>query len=149
MGVKSILGRGLNPKQWLGINTLKQQTVQLSQTFKSSILLKDKEHSDHYKPASFEECLKHYNISEDDLKTKMRNSLWTAYFCLGLSVGTLSYMFYQIKHHLMLSAFMCVTLTFLLWVIALREHFYLFQMRQRRLGCTLKEWFGSLFKKDN
>lgn len=149
MGVKSIFGRGLNPKQWLGVNNLKQQTAQLSQTFKSSILLKDKEHTHHYQPTSFEDCLKHYHLSEDDLKTKMRNSLWTVYFCLGLSVGTLSYMFYQIKHHMILSAFMCVTLTFLLWVMALREHFYLFQMRQRRLGCTLKEWFGSLFKKDN
>ncbi len=148
MGVKSILGRGLNPKQWLGIESLKQQTKVLSQTFKSAILLKDQEHSDHYKPASFEECLQHYQISEDDLKIKMRNSLWTAYFCLGLSVGTLSYMLYQFGHHMLLGALMCITLTLLLWVMALREHFYFFQMRQRRLGCTLKEWFSSLFKKN-
>ena len=146
MGIKSILGRGLNPKKWLGISTLKQDTSVLSQTFKSAILLKDKDHSDHYKPTSFDECMRHYNVSEDDLKLKMRNSLWTVYFCLGLSVGTLSYMVYQFSHHMFLGGVMCITLTFLLWVMALREHFYLYEMRQRRLGCTLKEWFKSLVK---
>lgn len=148
MGVKKILKTGLNPKQWLGLDVLKQQTKVLGQTFKASILLKDKANSEHYQPASFEECLEHYGISEEGLKKKMRDSLWTVYFYLGLSVITLIYMIYQFKYHGILAGLMCVTLTLVLWVMGFREHFYLFQMRQRRLGCTVKEWFNSLFKKN-
>jgi len=149
MGVKKILKKGffsaLNPVNLIGIDSLKQQTARVSAIFKST--MKDAKEGDGYKPTSFEDCMSHYDVTEEDLKNKMRNALYTTYFCLVFSLLTFSYMFFQISKSSFMGGLMCLILTVLLWSMGIREHFNLYQMKQRRLGCSFKEWFCSLFKK--
>lgn len=148
MSVKKVLKRGMfgafNFKSMLGFESIKQQTKSVKKIFKSTY---EKPSEDASKPQSFESCLAHYGITEDQLKLRMRNALWTVYFCLALSVGTIGYGIYQLTNHFMSGALMCGVLTLILGTIAFREHFNWFQMQQRRLGCTVKEWFFSIFKK--
>jgi len=148
MGVKKVLKAGfissLNPKKIIGLDSLKQQTSLLGSIFKTAFGRKNK---DAYQPESFQDAMDHYNVSEEALEKRMRNSLYTVYFCLSLSLITLSYSFYQFSVPSFVGGLMCIVLTILLWSMAFREHFNLFQMRQRRLGCSFKEWFQSLFKK--
>ncbi len=149
MGIKKVLQSSLfgalNPKKWLGYDSLKQHSTLLGRIAKNT--LSKQQEGDGYKPKSFEDCMRHYGVSEEDLEQKMQYALCMTYFCLGFSVLTFSYMFYQFFHNSMSAGIMCLILTGLLWAMALREHFNLFQMRQRRLGCSFKEWFYSLFKK--
>lgn len=148
MGVKKILKRGLfgafNFKNMLGFETLKQQTGSVKDIVKSAYKHAD---SDEHKPTTFEDSLKHYGITEEKLQLRMRNALWTVYFCLALSVGTFGYGIYQLLNHFFTGGLMCSVLTLILWTMAFREHFNWFQMQQRRLGCTVKEWFLSLIHK--
>ncbi|PHQ80774.1 MAG: type IV secretion protein IcmV [Coxiella sp. (in: Bacteria)] len=148
MGIKKVLKNGffggLNPKRILGVDSLKSQTQSLKAVYKSAF---KGTKSDAYKPTSFDDCLTHYNVTQSGLEKRMRNAKWTVYFCLGLSAITVSSMFYQFLHHTLSGGVMCVVLTLILWMMSFREHFNLFQMRQRRLGCTVTEWFNSLFNK--
>jgi intracellular multiplication protein IcmV len=149
MGVKKIIKKGffsaLNPVNLIGVESLKNQTARMSAIFKGTV--KDVKEGDGYKPTSFEDCMRHYDVTEEDLKKKMRNSLYITYFCLSLSLITFVYMFFQISKASLMGGLMCLILTVLLWAMSIREHFNLYQMRQRRLGCSFKEWFCSLFKK--
>lgn len=149
MGLKNVLKTSfvsaLNPMRWIGIGSLKQQSSTAGKLIKSTFKTSDKE-SETYKPSSFEDCMKHYNVDEEGLEKLKRNALYTTYFCLGLSLITLSYMFYLFTHATAVGGIMCLVLTLLLWAMATRESFNLYQMNQRRLGCTFKEWFKSLLK---
>jgi intracellular multiplication protein IcmV len=151
MGVKKVLKDStigaLNPKRWMSSGLLSKQTS----SFKSIVsgTFKSQKEGDGFKPTSFEDCMKHYNVTEDDLKKKMNTASRTSYFCMVLSLVTFFYSFYQFSHTSFLGGVMCVVLTLLLWSLAMREHFNYFQMRERRLGCTFKEWFSSLIKKSS
>lgn len=133
--------------RWLGIGSLKQQSSTAGKlikgTFKNSV---EGEGDDSFKPKSFEDCMRHYNVDEKGLEKLKRNSLYTIYFCLTLSLAMLAYMFYLFAHGTTIGGIMCLVLTIILWSMATRESFNLYQMKQRRLGCTFQEWFKSLFK---
>ena len=149
MGLKNVLKvtfiSALNPVRWLGMSSLKQQSSAagklIKSTFKGGAV-----DGDGFKPTSFDDCMRHYKVDEQGLKRMKRNSLYTTYFCLTLSLFTLGYMFYLFAHGTSIGGIMCIVLTILLWAMATRESFNLYQMNQRRLGCTFKEWFKSLFK---
>lgn len=150
MGVKKVLKRGLfsafNFKNMLGFESLKQQTKAVKGLAKSAYTI-DSDEDAEFKPATFQECLKHYGVSEAQLQKRMRTALMTTYFCLALSVGTIGYGIFQLTNHFMSGVLMCGVLTLILWTMAFREHFNWFRMSQRRLTCTVKEWFLSFFKK--
>lgn len=147
MGVRKTLKRGLfgafNFKKMIGFDRLKEQASSVKNIYDNAY----KEEDSDFKPKSFADCLRHYGVSEEQLEIRMRNALWTVYFCLGLSALTLGYGIYQFASHFVSGGLLCLILTFILWTMAFKEHFNLFQMQQRRLGCTVKEWFYSLFKK--
>lgn len=151
MGVKKVLKAatvgGLNPKRWLGLGQLKSQSKTVTSLVKDTF--KSQKEGDGYQPTSFEDCMQHYDLTEAGLQKKMKTSQYMTYFCLGLSVLTFLYMFYQFLHTSLLGGLMCLVLTFVLWALAFREHFNLYQMRERRLGCSVKEWFHSLFRKSH
>lgn len=148
MGLKNALKSNvlgaLNPLRWLGIGSLKQQSSRAGKLIKGTF--KTGKQEDHYKPTSFEDCMQHYNVTEQDLEKLKRNAHYTSLFCVLLSVVTFAYMFYLFASGPAVGGIMCFVLTILLWAMAIRESFNLFQMKQRRLGCTFKEWFKSLVK---
>ncbi len=149
MGLKKVLKfgflDGVNPKKIMGPESVKMQTKIMSDSFKSAFKRNKKEK---YTPTSFEDCMQHYNISEADLKKRIKNANYTVSFCMGLSLLTLVSLVYQCMQHSISGAVLSLTLALLLWAMAFREHYNLFQMRERKLGCTVKEWFNSLFKKN-
>ena len=140
--IKRGLFGGLNPKRLLGVESLKVQTKAVKQIFKGLRQLSTKGSDT---TETFEECMERYSLSEEDLQQRMKKSLQTVKICFGLALPVLGYMFYQFGHvGSMLGGLSCILLLLFLLVTAFREHFNLFQMRQRRLGCTFQEWFRSL-----
>lgn len=146
MGVKKIVKKGLfsglNPMRWIGY----EQIATNAKTIKNIASGLAKPNKNAYQPTSFEDALQHYGLTEADLKKRMKNSFRLSLVCLGLSVLMIIYMVIMFKRHLPLAGIMCVMLTLLLWAYSFREHFNYFQMKQRRLGCTFKEWFSAIVK---
>ena len=154
MGVKRILKKGVTSgwsiKRWVGIDSLKNDTHTLSHIAKGVLRLRRNKQKGDPADTSFESVMKHYGLTEEDLKTRMNNAKAIVIFCLLSTVIVFGYFLYILFfHHQYLSAFVCLTLMFLLLAYAFREHFNLFQMRQRRLGCTIQEWFNATFRKGN
>jgi len=149
MGLKNAMKKGffsgLNPFRWVGMEQIKGNGQAIGditkKLFDSSGNSKKRN-----PPKTFDEAMQRYGLSEADLQKRMRSSLRLAYFCLGFSALLIIYTIYLFFSHLVLSGFVTIILTLLLWAYAFREHFNYFQMKQRRLGCTFNEWFISTFK---
>jgi intracellular multiplication protein IcmV len=146
MGFKSILKKGVSggvsPKQWIGFGQIKGDTVKVSKIAKA--VFKREKHTE--RKETFEEAMKRFDLSEDDIKKRMKTSKQLVFIFLGISALLAFYMTYQWVSGHFIGGFICMVLMSLILSYAFREHFNLFQMRQRRLGCTCKEWLKSTFK---
>ena len=146
MGVKQVVKKGLfsglNPMRWIGY----EQIVSNGRTIKDMVDHIAKPTQTSYQATSFEECMQHYGLTEADIKQRMKNSYRIAMVCLALSLGMILYTIYLFVKHLPFGSIICMVLTLILWAYAFREHFNYFQMKQRRLGCTFKDWLAATFR---
>lgn len=94
---------------------------------------------------SFEEAMKKYGMTEADVRKSMNGHLQTAIVCLVFSVGAFVWMFYLLFIGMILSSVVSLSLSALMAAYGFREHFHYFQMKQRRLTCTVNEWVSSFF----
>lgn len=146
MGLKRVIKKGLlsgwSPLKWVGYDHIVDNAKIIKNIANGVITTPQKETS----PRTFEECMQHYGVTEEGLLHRMRSCLRMTIACLLLSFGMAVYSSYLFVVGLTLSGVVCLILTGLLWAYAFREHFNYFQMKQRRLGCTFKEWFLYAFK---
>lgn len=90
---------------------------------------------------SFEETAKRYQLSDEDLKQResflfyMSLLMFIVFLCV---VGYAIYMF--ISQHIR-AGIITSSISLVAAAFAFRYHFWHFQIKQRRLGCTIKEWF--------
>jgi len=140
--MKKSLGSGLSPKRWVGYNQLQSDSKTVGKIFKSVFERSAKAE----KKESFEEAVKRFNLTEEDIQKRMKSAKQLVMTFLGFGGILLAYMLYQWTVGHIIEGFICLVLAALTLSYAFREHFNLFQMRQRRLGCTYKEWFKSTFK---
>lgn len=148
MGVFRAMGRGVasgfRVNRWLGTNRIKGSAKSVKEI---ATTLFDNEKAEEVKNLNFEECLKHYNMTEADLELRMKQAKKWVAFCLATTVLAFGYMFYEFHANELIATFVCFMIGVLTIAYAFREHFNLFQMRQRRLGCTVSEWFTSLISR--
>ncbi len=96
---------------------------------------------------TFEQMVRQYGLSENDLRSRMKTHLLVSVFCLLLGFFAIGWMIFLLTKLMFLPALVAFSLAALMFAYAFREHFFYFQIRQRRLNCTLTEWFSSLFSK--
>lgn len=142
--VKKGFFSGLNPLRWVGYDQISGNAKTIRNLVDGLV---DKPSQSSVHKETFEECLLRFNLTEIDIKKRMQTAIRIVILCLILSLAMIIYSVYLVFHGLPLSSFVCVILTLLLWAYAFREHFNYFQMKQRRLGCTFKEWFICTFKR--
>lgn len=149
MGVKQVIKKGffsgLNPLRWLGYEQILQNGKIIKRLVDRAVQPESVLSAPHSQ--TFEENMQRFGLTEETLKKRMKSALYFVTGCLLLSMGLLAYAIYLlIVPHLFVSAFVCIILMLLLWAYAFREHFNYFQMKERRLGCTFKEWLAGFFK---
>lgn len=146
MGVKNVIKKGLfsglNMKRWIGLEQIKENGKTIGGLFKG--LLGNKK-ADEVRKETFEESMRRFQMTEEDLQKRMQSAVRLVTFCLIGSVAIIIYMFYLFYNAQIVASFVCMMLSVLLLAYAFREHFNLFQMKKRRLGCSVKEWFQDTF----
>lgn len=96
---------------------------------------------------SFDEVIKRYGLTEQDLRARMRSYFRVAVLCAALGVLALLWMVYLFTKGMILPGFVALALASLMFSYGFREHFQYFQIQQRRLGCTVREWFSSFISR--
>ena len=96
---------------------------------------------------TFEQMVSQYGLSESDLRSRMKTHFFVSVFCLILGCFAIGWMIFLLTKLMFLPALVAFSLAALMFAYAFREHFFYFQIKQRRLNCTPSEWFSSLFSK--
>jgi len=126
-----------NPRAWLGYDTLKESTQGFFTIMRGVFGRRTFEPGE---KETFSEATARLNLTENDLKDLQLTYFSYALLFLLIALGVLGYSIWLIIH-LYLSAFiLSFALIALLLSQAFRFHFWYFQIKHRKLGCTLNEW---------
>ncbi len=143
--LKKILTTAFNVRKWSDFDRMKEFTLYLENGVRNLFIPRRQTAEQ-----TFEEALRQYHVDDESLLRK-RNGLYrlSVLMCL-FSLGFLVYSIYLAVYGSWHATLLSVVVMLLALVLAFRYHFWFFQIKKRKLGCTFQEWFkqGFLGKKD-
>ena len=125
-----------NPRGWSGYDFIKLQFRTTWDIIKDAVSPQEVGRQE-----TFDEAMKRLELTEEDIQKSQNNYLLFASLFVLCGVLTLVFSFYLIFHHKTFSGMILgfVTST-LFFVYAFRYHFWYFQIKHRKLGCTIDDW---------
>ena len=90
---------------------------------------------------SFTEAKNKFELSDEMLIKQQNSLLHLSLLMLGFAFLMLIYTVYQLILGSLFSVIVSVVVMCLALTFAFRYHFWYFQVKERKLGCTLTEWF--------
>jgi len=136
---KKVGGTVVNFKvtKWVGLDRLTQSTKQLGRITKSLVTPEQAEYSE-----TFEEALKRLNLSEDQINARRIEFTKLMLIYLLISIVLFSYSVYIVyAYKNILGFFMGFSITLFALSHAFRYHFWVFQIKHKKLGCSVRDWF--------
>lgn len=148
--VKGSLLNNVNVKAWVGADNIKRSTMTLRDIFTTFFFAGRAKKGAGTQTLSFDEAMKQYGLSEEDIKKQMKYSLLMLRLYIIFFVLMVVYAFYLLLvQNQLKAALFDFILVLVLASFMFKESFNYFQMKQRRLGCTFKEWLSFLLKRGN
>lgn len=92
---------------------------------------------------TFEEAMVRLELTESDLAQRKQEFTRLFYFFVALAVIILAYALYIAFVGHLITALISFCLAVYALTQAFRFHFWLFQLKNRKLGCTFQEWLNS------
>jgi intracellular multiplication protein IcmV len=135
----------LNPSGWLGVNELKNNTAAMWSIIKGIVT---PEKTDRVE--TFEEAMQRLHLTEQDVENNKNTYYLYALGFLVLGIAAFLSSFYYLFYHQTISGCLLgLAVTAFLFAQAFRYHFWYFQIKHRKLGCTFAEWRqGKPFEKE-
>lgn len=125
---------------WIGYAQLAQLTKMVGGTIKDLFTARKAEFDE-----TFEEALKRLKLKEEDVQSKIRVFTFLSIFWFLVSIGMVFYGVYLAGNRSWYGFLACIGLSMVLLSQAFYYHFWMFQMKQRRLGCTFQDWWNANF----
>lgn len=91
---------------------------------------------------TFEEAIQRLGLTETDLADRKKEFTRLFVFFIVLSLLIIGYGLYMAIQGNMISSLIAFCISIYSLSQAFRFHFWLFQIKYRKLGCTLKEWMN-------
>lgn len=124
--------------KWVSVDYLKETTGHIKSILDDVLIPKRARYSE-----TFDEALNRLSLTEKDLIQQEKDFTRLFYFFVVLSTVIIIYGLYLAITGSFISALIAFCLSLYSFAQAFRFHFWLFQLKRRKLGCTLKEWFNS------
>ena len=139
-GAKSVVTRGLSIRvdKWMSLDYI-QETFSRTRLILAGMMTPKKAERDE----TFEQAMDRLGLTEEDIEQRTREftKLTLSFSIIGLLV--LSYgAFMLFKGHPWITL-ITVFLSVYAFSQAFHFHFWLFQVKNRKLGCSVSEWFNS------
>ena len=139
-GTGRVLGRVFDYRvdKWIGYEYLKESFHKTGQIGKD--LFKPEQAT---RQETYEEALARMGLTAEDIRKREKEFWGMLIFYSVLMFAIMGYALYLAFQGALLATLMSFSLSFYCASQCFRYHFWLFQIKHRRLGCTLKEWFNS------
>lgn len=95
---------------------------------------------------TFDEALQRLRLTENDLQQRAKLFRRMMMVYSGIALILFFYTIYLLAGAHLAAGLLSFVLTLLALSLAFRQHFWYFQVQQRKLGCTIKEWFNATFR---
>lgn len=137
---KNLAGKVVDVRvdKWISLDYLKETTGHIRSILDDILIPKRARYSE-----TFEEAMKRLSLTEADLVRQERDFTRLFYFFVALSTAIILYGLYLAFKGSFVPALIAFCLSLYSFSQAFRFHFWLFQIKHRKLGCTIKEWFNS------
>lgn len=124
-------------KKWCDFDRLQQATLYLVQGAKRLFIPTKLPQS---KKEAFETVVKKFNVTTKHLDTQARALRWWGRLLCISGLGVAGWGVYHMSHSSFRASLISFIIMGIAFVLAFRYHFFAFQIQQRKLGCTFKEW---------
>ncbi len=85
--------------------------------------------------------MKRLKLNEEDIEQTGQSYLLFALIFMFCGLFALIFSFYLLFHHVSISGFVIgIAVSAMFLTQAFRYHFWFFQIKHRKLGCTFQEW---------
>lgn len=134
--IRHVFSSAFNVRSWSDFDRVKGFSLYLKNGISRIFILRK-----HVVEQSFDEVLKQNGLSEEQLQKKQK-----ALLRLSILMGVLAAIFFFYSIYLIVQGswhamFLGVVVMMLATVFAFRYHFWYFQIKERKLGCSFSEWF--------
>ena len=130
----------IDPAAWFGYGTVKGITQTLWGLVRG--LFVTAEPTAVAPTETYAEALQRLNLTDETAQANAKNYFIFALFFAALSFGVLVYGLYLLLFHRSFLGFLlALAVTALLSAQAFQLHFWYFQVKHRKLGCTFDEWW--------
>lgn len=139
-GVKKIMKPLVDVPRWIGYSHLKATSQSVFSLVKKYFVPEQKQRTE-----SFAAALARLQLTEADLSQRakqFRRLMWLWVFLFALSM---SYSLYLLSVNALRGFFPGIGVAVITLTQVFRYHFWIFQIEQRRLGCTFRDWFSTQF----
>lgn len=139
-GVKRVVKPFVDVPTWVGYKQIAEQAKTIGKSVKSLFVPVKSERTE-----TFEESMARLKLTEEDLKARQKEFKRLIILLSIIGFAVLGYTFYLFMTGSFAGGIASFALTILIFSYSFRYHFWLFQIRRRKLGCTLREWLDSSF----
>jgi len=140
---QGVAKRYLNVNTYMGLDSLKANAQLLGGLAKQVFKVPSAKRTE-----TFQEALTRLNLSEADIQHRQRVFFRLSVSLLLGAVAVLLYGFYIFSEGRLAAFGLDLAVVVLLLAQAFRYHFWFFQVKNRKLGCTAKEWWNSNIQGD-
>lgn len=134
--VKRVFTRIFNLRSWADWDRMKAFTLYLYEGFKRMFIPQKVEGGE-----SFEAAKKRLNLSDNDLLARQKGLLRLSIAMVVIAFLLFSYTIYLLVIGGYAASIISLVVMLIALVLAFRYHFWYFQIKEHKLGCTIQEWF--------
>ncbi|RUR18000.1 type IV secretion protein IcmV [Legionella sp. km535] len=134
--IGSIFKRIINIRAWSDWDRMKAFSSYLVNGFKRLFVTQK-----NVQVESFDSAVNKLKLSEAELLIKQNALFRLSMVMLAAAVMILFYTGYQLFYGSFKAVIVSLVVMLIALVLAFRYHFWYFQIKHRKLGCTIKEWY--------
>jgi intracellular multiplication protein IcmV len=142
--IKTLLSKIINFRLWLDLDRLQSLTLSLIDGLMRLFVPLKKD-----KIESFNAVTKRMHLTKEDLQKQQEGLYRLSLIMLFSALLLFIYMGYQLFYGSYQAAIVSFFILWIALVLAFRYHFWYFQIKNRKLGCTVYEWYRGLLGDKN
>lgn len=139
-GIKKVVKPFVDVPSWIGYRQLADATKAIRGLFVTVFIPQKTEQTE-----DFAAAMARLKLTEADLQQRAKEFKRLVILFAVISCGVFAYAIYLFLTSSWKGGLVGLAMTSIVLAYTFRYHFWLFQVRQRRLGCTLRDWWSSSF----
>lgn len=136
--IKGMLKPLVDLPRWLGWKQISANTANLKDIIVRLFIPQKPTHEE-----TFDQAIARLNLTEEQIQKRYQMFFYQLIFWVSFAVIILGYAIYLAGRHSPHGFLACIAIALVVLSQAFRAHFWIFQIKQRRLGCTFREYLNS------